>query len=51
MTRANTVVLGIGWPTLIPGDGVSAVKVADVDGVKISGLLFDAGHDERPTCC
>jgi hypothetical protein len=43
VTRANTVVLGIGYPTLIPDNGVDAMQVADVDGVRIKGLLFDAG--------
>jgi hypothetical protein len=36
-------VLGIGFPTLQPDNGVNAMSVADVDGVKIAGLLFDAG--------
>jgi hypothetical protein len=43
VTRANTVVLGIGFPTLVPDNGVDAMAVDDVDGVKIAGLLFDAG--------
>ena len=43
VTRANTVVLGIGFPTIQPDNGVDAMFVADVDGVKIAGLLFDAG--------
>jgi hypothetical protein len=43
VTKANTVVLGIGYPTLIPDNGVNAMQVADVDGVRIKGLLFDAG--------
>jgi hypothetical protein len=43
VTRANTVVLGIGFPTLQPLNGVTPMTVADVDGVKIAGLLFDAG--------
>jgi hypothetical protein len=43
VTRANTVVLGIGYPTLIPDNGVNAMQVADVDGVRIKGILFDAG--------
>jgi hypothetical protein len=43
VTRANTVVLGIGYPTIIPDNGVNAMSVADVDGVKLGGLLFDAG--------
>jgi hypothetical protein len=43
VTNPNTVVLGIGYPTLIPDNGVNAMDVADVDGVKIAGVLFDAG--------
>lgn len=43
VTKANTVVLGIGYPTVIPDNGVNAMQVADVDGVRIKGLLFDAG--------
>jgi hypothetical protein len=43
ITKANTVVLGIGYPTFIPDNGVNAMQVADVDGVRLKGLLFDAG--------
>ncbi|WP_433250177.1 discoidin domain-containing protein [Streptosporangium sp. CA-135522] len=43
ITRPNTVVLGLGLATLIPGNGVSAIKVADVDGVRLAGFLIDAG--------
>ncbi|MFK0250854.1 chitobiase/beta-hexosaminidase C-terminal domain-containing protein [Amycolatopsis azurea] len=43
VTKANTVVLGVGYPTLVPDNGVDAMKVADVDGVRLKGLLFDAG--------
>jgi hypothetical protein len=43
VTKAGTVVLGIGYPTVIPDNGVSAMQVADVDGIRIKGLLFDAG--------
>jgi hypothetical protein len=43
VTRANTVVLGIGYPTIVPDNGVDAMHVSDVDGVKLGGLLFDAG--------
>ena len=43
ITRANTVVLGIGFATLQPVGGVTPMTVADVDGVRIAGLLFDAG--------
>ncbi len=48
VTRADTVVLGLGLATLIPDQGVKAMTVADVDGVKIAGLLFDAGTVNSP---
>jgi len=43
ITRAGTVVLGLGFPTLVPTGGITPMSVADVDGVRIAGLLFDAG--------
>jgi len=43
VTRANTVVLGLGYATIIPDNGVTPMQIADVDGVKVAGLLFDAG--------
>ncbi|MFI8489143.1 coagulation factor 5/8 type domain-containing protein [Streptomyces rubrogriseus] len=41
--RAGTVVLGLGYATLVPDNGVTALKVADVDGVRLAGFLVDAG--------
>ena len=41
--RPDTVVLGLGFATLVPENGVTAMAVADVKGVEIAGLLFDAG--------
>ena len=41
--RPDTVVLGLGFATLVPENGITALSVADVKGVKIAGLLFDAG--------
>ena len=43
--RADTVVLGLGFPTLVPTDGDAAMTVADVKGVKLAGLMFDAGPE------
>ncbi|ACU72398.1 coagulation factor 5/8 type domain protein [Catenulispora acidiphila DSM 44928] len=43
VTNPNTVVLGTGFPTLIPTNGITTMQVGDVDGVRISGLLMDAG--------
>jgi len=45
IAHADTVVLGIGLPTLIPQNGVDAMTVADVDGVRLAGFLIDAGAD------
>jgi hypothetical protein len=46
--RPDTVVLGLGFPTLVPSDGVVPMEVADVTGVKLAGLLFDAGPVNSP---
>ncbi|MFD1051760.1 coagulation factor 5/8 type domain-containing protein, partial [Kibdelosporangium lantanae] len=43
VTRPNTVVLGLGLATLVPDNGITAMNVADVDGVRLAGLLVDAG--------
>ena len=43
--RADTVVLGIGLPTLVPENGVDAMEVADVGGVRLAGFLIDAGTE------
>ncbi|MEV6833012.1 RICIN domain-containing protein [Streptomyces sp. NPDC051133] len=49
VTRPDTVVLGLGLATFVPDDGITAMSVADVDGVKIAGLLFDAGTTSSKT--
>ncbi|MEU4877278.1 coagulation factor 5/8 type domain-containing protein [Streptomyces sp. NPDC021608] len=49
VNRAGTVVLGLGYATLIPDNGVTALKVADVDGVRLAGFLVDAGPVNSPT--
>ncbi|MFZ3495519.1 discoidin domain-containing protein [Streptomyces sp. 5.8] len=48
VNRADTVVLGLGLATVIPDNGVTAMKVADVDGVKLAGFLIDAGQVNSP---
>ncbi|GGM09271.1 ricin-type beta-trefoil lectin domain protein [Dactylosporangium sucinum] len=48
ITRPNTVVLGLGLATILPDNGVTAMTVADVDGVKVAGILFDAGTVNSP---
>ncbi|MFJ4850479.1 RICIN domain-containing protein [Streptomyces sp. NPDC088733] len=49
INRADTVVLGLGLATIVPDNGITAVNVADVDGVKIAGLLIDAGTTNSQT--
>ncbi len=48
VTRPDTIVLGLGFATLIPGNGTPAITVADVDGVSLCGLIAEAGplHSE-----
>ncbi len=48
VTRPDTIVLGLGYPTLIPTNGNVALSVADVDGIKVGGLIFDAGTTAAP---
>jgi len=39
----DTVVLGLGFPTLIPDNGNVAMRAVNAQGDVFSGLLFDAG--------
>ncbi len=45
----NTVVLGLGMPSLAPDRGDAALEIDDVDGVRIAGVLVDAGAEESKT--
>lgn len=49
VTRPGAVVLGLGMPTLVADNGRPALSLADVDGIKVAGLLIDAGPVESPT--
>jgi len=49
VNNANTVILGIGYPTLVNDNGVNTMQVANVDGVRLKGLLFDAGTTQANT--
>lgn len=46
--RPDTVVLGLGFPTLVPQKGNVAMTVDTDQGVLISGVLFDAGPITSP---
>ena len=47
--RKNTAIFGLGLATLRPTNGTAAMHVEDVDGVTVSGLLFDAGVKRSPS--
>jgi len=49
ITKAKTVVLGIGFPTLISTTGKPVITVGNVDGVRVGSILFDAGKVHSPT--
>ena len=48
VTRPDTVVLGLGLATLVAGGGNPALTVADVNGVRVAGLIIDAGPTSSP---
>jgi hypothetical protein len=48
VTRPDTVVLGLGFATLVPQHGNAALIVLPNTGVKVSGLIVDAGPVNSP---
>jgi hypothetical protein len=48
VSRPDTVVLGQGFATLVPQRGNAAMIVAPNTGVKVSGLIVDAGPVNSP---
>ncbi len=48
ISRANTVVMGLGFATLHPTHGTAAITTADADGIEIAGILLDAGEQRSP---
>ncbi|OWV11515.1 sialidase [Micromonospora wenchangensis] len=48
VNRANTVILGLGLATIQTDNGTVGMRVADVDGVKVAGLMFEAGQTTSP---
>lgn len=45
VTNENTVVLGLAYATIVPTNGNDAMQIADVGGVTVAGILFDAGEN------
>ncbi len=48
VTQPDTIVLGLGFPTLVPQHGTPAMEVANTPGVKLSGIMVDAGPADSP---
>ena len=48
VTRPDSVVLGLGFPTLVPTNGNAAMTTANAKGILISGVMFDAGPVTSP---
>ena len=49
VTKPGTIILGLGFATLVPDRGTSALEISDVGGVSVAGIVFDAGPIESPT--
>jgi hypothetical protein len=48
VSRKDTVVMGLGFATLVPQHGNAAMIVVPNSGVKLSGLIVDAGPVNSP---
>jgi hypothetical protein len=48
VTRAQTIVMGLGFATLRPVKGTAAMTTADADGIELAGVLIDAGEQISP---
>lgn len=48
VNNPNTVILGMGLPTLRVDNGQAIMRTADVGGITISGMFFDAGTANSP---
>jgi len=48
VVRPDQVVLGLGLATIVPENGSVGLQTLDVKGVKIAGIMFDAGATNSP---
>jgi hypothetical protein len=48
VTRPDTIIIGLGYTTLVPQTAAPALVISDVDGVRVAGLVFDAGPLQTP---
>ena len=49
VTKPDTIIFGLGVPSVVPMTGQPTISVADVDGVTIAGLIIDAGEKNSPS--
>ncbi|MBE5959753.1 MAG: coagulation factor 5/8 type domain-containing protein [Lachnospiraceae bacterium] len=49
VNNPDTVIYGMGLATLVATEGNAVMETADVDGIRISGLIFEAGDKESET--
>ncbi len=49
VTNANTLLFGLGFPTLVSDTGLPTLLISDVEGVQVAGLLIDGGAVPAPT--
>jgi hypothetical protein len=43
VTRKGTIIMGMGFPSLMAVNGNSAIELSDVDAITVSGITIDAG--------
>jgi hypothetical protein len=48
VTHPGTVILGLGMANLVADNGTAALTLSDVDGIKVAGILIDAGPVKSP---
>lgn len=48
VTRPDTIVFGLGYPTLVSANGHPVMVISDTNGVKVSSMIFDAGITASP---
>ena len=48
VTQPDTVILGLGMPTLVPDHGAPTMNIHADNGVLVSGVIFDAGTTGSP---
>jgi hypothetical protein len=49
ISRPDTILLGIGLPTLVPTTGKTALSTDDLPGIILAGLMLDAGLTQSPS--